>query len=253
MDARHPDEAAADRRQPGLSATLAVDPDEEPTGGERLATLLERRLDIPMAVLAVVWAGVVAYELVAPAHQLDDLRLVGNVAWAVFVVEFLVRLAVSRHPLRYAVRHWFSLLILMLPALRLLRVAQALRLIRILPAARVVGSSYRAVGTARTLLQGRLGVLVATSGIVAFGGGQLLYVLERSRPEGVASFGDALYWATSLAITNTRVFEPVTLPGRLLALLLGTYAIVVVAAVAATLGTYFVEARAEMAADESAR
>ena len=255
--AGHPDRAAEAAGNAGPTevpsrpaSTIGVEPDDEPTSGERLATLIAARLDVPMAVLAVVWAGLVAYELVAPARQIDELRLAGNVVWGIFIVEFLVRLAVSGRPLRYAVRHWFSLLILVLPALRMLRIARAFRLVRVLPAARVVGSSYRAVGTARNLLQGRLGLLVTASGIIAFGGGQLLYVLERSHPDGVASLGEALYWSTSVAITNTRVFEPVTVPGRLLSLALGVYSIVVVGAVAATLGAFFLEARAEMAAEQ---
>jgi voltage-gated potassium channel len=242
-----PDQAAAARP----AGTVAVDPDSEPTRRERLATLLERRLDIPMALLAVVWAGIVAYELVAPASQRATLAQAGNVIWGLFAVEFLTRLVISGHPLRYTVRHWFSLLILLLPALRLLRLAQALRLVRILPAARVIGSSYRAVGTARSLLQGRLTLLIVVTGIVVFGSGQLLYVMERAARDGVASLGDALYWAASLAITNTRVFEPATLPGRLLALVLGVYAIVVVAAVAATLGAFFVERGNEAAEAEA--
>jgi voltage-gated potassium channel len=236
--------------QPSLPARLAVDPDDEPTRRERLATLVQRRLDVPMAVLSVVWLGIVAYDLIAPADQRPELALAANVIWGLFVVEFGARLVVSGRPLRYAVRHWISVLVLVLPALRMLRVARAIRVLRVLPAARVVGSSYRAVGTARNLLQGRLSLLLVTSGVVAFGGGQLLYVIERSRNSEVSSLGEALYWSTSLALTNSRVFEPVTVVGRLLGLLLSFYAIVVVAAVAATLGAYFVEARAELAATD---
>jgi voltage-gated potassium channel len=40
----------------GAAETLDPDPDDEPSARERLATLLERRLDIPMALLAAVWA-----------------------------------------------------------------------------------------------------------------------------------------------------------------------------------------------------
>lgn len=237
---------------PETPDTIDPDPDSEPTRRERLAALLERRLDIPMAVLAVVWAGLVAYELVAPAAFRDELGVAGNVIWAIFLLEFAVKLVVSGRPLRFLRRRWPSALFLVLPVLRLLRVVRAVRLLRVLPAARVVGSSYRAVGTARGLLEGRLTFLLAITAITLFGSAQLLYLLERGRSGGVGGLGDALWWSANLVLTGNLVFEPVTLAGRLLALVLGAYAVGVFASVAAALGAFFVESRAERAASEDA-
>jgi voltage-gated potassium channel len=234
----------------GPAETLDPDPDDEPSARERLATLLERRLDIPMALLAAVWAGLVGYELIAPREQQDALSVAGNVIWALFAVELAAKLIVSGRPLRFLRRHWPSVLFLVLPALRLLRVARALRLVRVLPAARVVGSSYRAVGTARGLLTGRLQFLAAATGIVVFGGGQLLYVIERGRDGALATLGDSLWWSANLAIAANVVHEPVTLAGRLLAIVLSAYSVVVFASLAAALGAFFVETRQERAAAE---
>jgi voltage-gated potassium channel len=236
-----------------MDPDLDPDPDDEETGRERLATLLERRLDIPMAVLAGIWAALVAYELVAPPEQLDQIALAGNVIWGVFALELVTKLIVSGRPLRFLSRHWPSVFFLVLPALRLLRVVRALRAFRVLPAARVLGSSYRAVGTARGLLQGRLQFVAVTTAIVVFGGGQLLFVLERGRSGALTSLGDALWWSANAAITSNLVYEPVTLAGRLLAVALAAYAVVVFAALAATLGAYFVESRQERATTEEDR
>lgn len=230
--------------------TLDPDPADEPTPRERLAGMLERRLDLPMAVLAVVWAALVAYELIAPTEIRPELTLAGNVIWGVFAVEFAAKMIVSGHPLRFLRRRWPSLLFLVLPVLRILRIARALRLVRVLPAARVLGSSYRAVGTARGLLAGRLQFLAVTTAIVALGGGQLLYVLEKGREGALSSLGDALFWAANLAIASSLVYQPVTLAGRLLALVLSVYALVVFASLAGTLGAFFVEYRQERAAIE---
>jgi voltage-gated potassium channel len=230
--------------------TLAPDPAAEPTERERLATLLERRLDIPMAVLAVVWAALVAYELVAPRDQLDELAVASNVIWALFAVELAVKLVLSQHPGRFLRRHWPSVLFLVLPLLRVLRLVRALRLVRVLPAGRVVGSSYRAVGTARGLMTGRLQFLVVVTAVVVFGSGQLLFVLERGREGALTTLGEALWWSANISITATMVYEPVTLVGRLLAIVLSTYAIVVFASLAATIGAFFVEARQERAVHE---
>jgi voltage-gated potassium channel len=225
----------------------APDPDDELTARERLAVLVECRLDVPMALLAVVWAALVAYELIAPREQLPVLATVGNVIWAVFGVELLAKLVVSGHPLRFLRRHWPSVLFLVLPVLRVLRVARAVRAVRVLPAARVVGSSYRAVGTAKGLLTGRLQFLGAATLIVVFGGGQLLFVMERGRTGALTSLGDALWWSANLSVASNLVHEPVTLTGRLLAIVLSTYALVVFASLAGTLGAFFVESRQERA------
>ena len=233
-----------------MPQTIDVDPDQEPTPRERLAALIERRLDVPMAVLAVVWAFLVAYELVAPRGQRGALTVVGNVIWAVFVVEFVAKLWVSGKPLRFLRRRWPSVLFLLLPALRILRVVRALRAMRVLPAARVVGSSYRAIGTARSLLGGRLAFLGVTSTVVIFSGGQLLYLVEGNGRGGGGSLGDALWWSANLALSGSPVFEPSSLLGRVLSIALTAYALVVFASLAGTVGAYFIEARAERAAEE---
>ena len=231
--------------------SLDADPDAEPTPRERLAALVEQRLDVPMAFLALVWAVLVAYELVAPTAHRDELTLAGNVIWALFAVEFLAKLWVSGKPVRFLRRRWPSVLFLVLPALRILRVVRALRLVRVLPAARVVGSSYRAIGTARSLLGGRLAFLGVTSAVVIFSGGQLLYLVERQAGAGRSpALGDALWWSANLALSGNPVFEPSSSLARLLSIVLTAYAVVVFASLAGAVGAYFVEARAERAAEE---
>lgn len=234
----------------GMAATIDPDPDEELTRRERAAALLERRLDPVMAVLAVLWALYIGYELVAPTAQRPMLALVSNIVWALFLVEFVVKLVVSGAPLRFLRRRWPSVLFLLLPALRVLRVLRAVRALRVLPAARVLGASYRAVGTARGLLQGRIAFLLSTTAVAILSGAQLLFVLERGRVGGVDSLGEALWWAANLSISSTLIFEPVSAAGRLLALSLSTYALVVFASLAATMGAFFVESRQERAAEE---
>jgi voltage-gated potassium channel len=232
------------------AATLDPDPEQEPTHRERLAAVVEQRLDIPMAILAVVWTAFVGYELVAPPEQRGLLTLAGNVIWVIFLAEFLLKLGLSGHPIRFLRRRWPSVLFLVLPFLRIFRVFRAIRALRVLPAARVIGSSYRAVGTAQGLLEGRIGFLLATTAIAIVSGGQLLFLLERARDGGVKNLGDALWWAANLAISGNSVFEPVTWFGRVIALVLSAYAVVVFASVAAALGAYFIESRAERATVE---
>ncbi|HVM51944.1 MAG TPA: ion transporter [Acidimicrobiales bacterium] len=225
-------------------ATLAPDPDDEPTARERAAAVLEDRFDIPMAVLAGAWGALVAYELVAPARQRDVLTLISHVIWVVFVLELAVKLWVSGHPLRFLRRRWPSLLFLALPLLRILRLIRAVRALRALPVMRVVGSGYRTIGSARSLLGGRLTYLALVTATVVFAGGQLLYLLET---EGGSdrTLGNALWWAANLVISSSYTFEPSSVPSRLVSLILSAYSIVVFASVAAALGAFFLESRSE--------
>jgi voltage-gated potassium channel len=227
--------------------TDAPDPTDEPTRRQRVAEVLEDRLDIPMAFLAVVWAALVAYELVAPEGLRDELTVVGNVIWGIFVVEFVIKLVVSGRPVRFLRRRWPALLFLLLPILRVLRIVRALRVLRVLPAARVMGSSYRAIGTAQSLLGNRVSVLAVASLVVVFSGGQLIFVLEE---DTAGSLSEALWWSANAGITGNLVFEPTTVPGRLVAVALSAFAVVVFASMAATIGAYFIESRTERALAE---
>jgi voltage-gated potassium channel len=174
------------------------------------------------------------------------LSTISNVVWVVFVLEFVTKLVVSGRPLHFLRRRWPSLFFLAVPLLRALRVLRALRTLRVLPAARVVGSSYRTIGTARSLLGGRLSFLAVTTVAFVVAGGQLLFLLEPTAP----SFGETLWWAVNLAVSGSYVFEPTAIPARAVSLVLSGYAVIVFASLAATLGAFFVEERQERAAAE---
>jgi voltage-gated potassium channel len=224
--------------------------DEQLTHRERLAIVFEERLDIPMAILAVAWAALVTYELIVTGPPANELVIIGNVIWVIFILEFVAKLVISGRPLRFLRRRWPSIFFLALPALRAFRMIRAVRAFRALPAARVVGSSYRAIGTARSLFGSRIAYLAVTSAVVVFSGAQLLFLVEGEGGGREGSFGDALWWTANAAISGNQVFEPETAIGRIIAVLLSVYAVVVFAAVAASLGAFFMESRAEQAAHE---
>ena len=189
------------------AATLDDEPEEALSRREQLALRMERWLDPPMAVLAVVWAVLVAYQLVAPDDQRGVLSTANSVLWVVFLVEFVSRLAVDGNPLRYLRRRWPTLVFLALPALRLARLVPAVRALRLLPAAQVVGTSYRALGTARSLLGGRLTFLSVATLIVVFSGGQLLYLLEGRLGPGLAGRRPVVVgptWPSAAATSSSR-------------------------------------------------
>lgn len=99
-----------------------------------------------------------------------------------------------------------------LPALRVVRAVRLLRALRVLPAALVVGSSYRAIGTARTLLSGRLAFLAVTTVAIIFGGGQLLFLVEPGADGGGQRLSEALWWSSNLLVSGNYLFWPRRFP-----------------------------------------
>ena len=229
-------------------AVLARQDEEE--GFEAWVAEALERTDPFMAWLGVVFALVVGYELAVDlsARAAQVLEVAGWVIWAVFLLEFLAHLYVAPGRLRYLRRHWFQVLALVLPTLRLLRFVRLLRLGRALPAARVVTSSYRVAGTARRLLRSRLLYLGAVSAVVAIALAELAFLFERGgRPGVFGSFGDAVLWAFAVVVAQQGDPIPHSTGGHVVMLVGFAWGVVVFATVAGALGAFFVDDRRERA------
>ena len=60
-----------------------------------------------------------------------------------------------------------------------------------------------------------------------------------------------MWWSANLVVSGNYLFEPERALGRVVALLLSAYSVVVFASLAAAIGAFFIEQRAERAADEA--
>lgn len=234
---------------------VRVPPRREASEGEFEEWLADatERLDPLMAWLGVVFALLVGFEIAVDvsARAAAALEIVGWTIWAAFVLEFLAKLWLAPRRTRFLRRHWFQLLALVIPTLRVLRFLRLVRLGRALPAARVVSSSYRSVGTARRLFGTRLGYLAASAVVVAIASAELVFLFERgARGTDLASFGDALLWAAAAVVALQADPVPVTIAGRMVMLATLAFGLVVVASLAGTVGAYLVEERQERAAQE---
>jgi len=213
------------------------------------------RADPLMAWLGVVFALLVGFEFAVEVSPPTARALEWTAwgIWALFLLEFAAKLWLAPRRARFLRRHWFQVVALVVPTLRVLRFLRLLRLGRALPAARVVSSSYRSVGTARRLFRSRLGYLAATAVVVSVAVAELAFLFERDQPDpAVSSFGDALLWslATVLALQGDPV--PTSVGGRLVMLAGFLFGLVVVASLAGTVGAFLVEERRERAEREQA-
>lgn len=218
----------------------------EPDEPERLNALeqLDAWLRTPMLVLSFVWLAFVVLELVWGSSRL--LEVFGTVIWIVFIIEFLVRLALAPEKLAFLRGNWLSVLALVAPALRLFRLFRVLRFARAargLRLVRIVGTANRSMNALRASL-GRRGlgyVLVLTVFVALLGaGGMLAFEPAADVQGGFTDYGDALWWTGMLLTSLGSDFWPKTVEGRLLCFLLSLYGFAVFGYITASFASFFV-------------
>ena len=187
-------------------------------------------------LISVSWLFIAVYswqviaDLHGPAHLVA--RAVMAATWLVFAVDYLVQFALSEHKRHWFSRHLFDLLVVILPALRPLRMLKALTVIRRLQ--RTTGTALR-------------------SGIAVYGAGAAIILIwiaslavleaERSAPGAtIVSFGDAVWWAfVTIATVGYGDYAPVTITGRVVAVMLMCSGLAVVGVITATLSSWVIE------------
>lgn len=208
------------------------------------------RADPFMAFLGVLFALVVGYELAVDLSPSTArvLAAIGWTVWALFLAEFLIELYLAPRRLRFVRRHWFRIVRIVIPTLRLLSFLRLLRVGRALPAARVLSSSYRVRGAAAKVFRSRLGYLAALTVIAIVAIAELAFVFERDQPSGAFDhLGDALLWSAGVVIGQQGDPLPVTTGGHLAMVAGFGLGVVFLASLAGSLGALFVEQRNERA------
>jgi voltage-gated potassium channel len=209
---------------------------------------VEAALEIPMVVLGLVWLALLVVDLL---HGLSrSLELIGIAIWIIFIVDFVIKLLLAPAKMKFLARNWLTVLALLLPALRVLRIFRALRVlqparaIRGLRLARVLTSLNRGMRSISATMQRRgLGYLVLLTLAVTFAGAAGMYAFEgdaSNGPQHISSYGNALWWTSMIMTTMGTDYWPVTSEGRILCLLLGLYAFTVFGYVTASLATFFI-------------
>lgn len=176
--------------------------------------------------------------------------------WAIFIADFVLDIIIAPDRLGYLRRNWLTLLALLLPALRVFRALRALRVLRAARSIRSIGllrvltSLNRGMAAlARTFGRRRLGFVVAlTAAVVLVGAAGMAFlespnaVSEGGQPgQGLASYGEALWWTAMLLTTIGSEYWPVTLEGRVLAWLLAVYGVGVFGYITAAIASHFIE------------
>lgn len=220
---------------------------------ETLLSQLQELLEVPMLVLAFVWLALFVVEAV---HGLSPfLAALGYAIWGVFVLQFLVELAVAPRKSRYLRNNWLTAVALAIPALRMLRVLRIARLARIAGTARalrgarmvrIVSSLNRGMRALRASMSRRgLSYVLLLTVIVITAGAAGMYAFEGGT--AFDSYGAALWWTAMLITTIGSDYWPMTAEGRLLCLLLSVYGLAVFGYVTAALASFFIGRDVEQA------
>lgn len=225
--------------------------------GER-ETLLEHvhaAVDGIMLILSVAWIGLLVAELVGGGLP-RSLDAAVWVIWAIFALDFVVEFVIAPRKVQYLRRHWLTMISLVLPAFRIVRVFGALRVLRAARVVRSVGmlriltslnrgfASLRATAVRRGLAYvvgaTALVLVVGAAGMASFESSAAFGAAATSGPAApIRDYGDALWW-TAYAMTTGATSQPVTWEGKLLGWLLTLYGLAVFGYLTATLASHFI-------------
>lgn len=225
-------------------------PDETRDDDERWQALhdLEEWAETPMTVLGFVWLGLLAWELTRGLTPV--LAAAGTGIWIVFILDFLLRLALAPVKVSFLKGNWLTLISLLVPALRLARGLRAARTLRVFGRVRlvkVVGALNRGMHSlGRSMGRRHFGYVVALTALVVLLGAAGMYAFERGgNNEGFRTFSSSLWWTAMLMTTLGSNEWPQSGEGRALCFLLALYAFSVFGYVTATLATFFIGREAE--------
>jgi voltage-gated potassium channel len=229
-------------------------PEKQAFNQERREVLqqLEDWLEMPMLVLGFVWLALFVIELIWGLSPL--LEAIGTVIWIIFILDFTVKFTIAPGKVAYLKSNWLSAIALLVPALRIFRVARFIRVLGTVRATRGLqlfraiartNRGMRAVGA--SLGRRGFGYVVALTLIVTLVGAAGMYAFEKNTPngEGLNDYGTALWWTAMLMTTMGSEYWPQTAEGRVLCFLLAVYAFAVFGYVTAAIATFFVGRDAE--------
>ena len=205
----------------------------------------ERAAEWPLAGAAVVFLSAYAWEVLTNAQggTKEAAEFVIGAVWALFGLDYLVRLVLAPNRSRWFLHHLPDLAVIALPILRPLRL---LRLVTL------VGIMQRSAGTA---LRGRITLYtVGSAALLIFTSALASLDAERHEPgSSIRTFGQALWWAlTTITTIGYGDTTPVSTEGRCIAALLMIGGVALIGVVTATLASWIVSLVEEENAEQEA-
>lgn len=200
---------------------------------ERAVEKWERHSTIPLALLALVYLGLYAVEVLVDEIQviLFDLILVSDIIWGIFIVDFVARLVLHDNKKSFLKKNIIELIGLLLPFFR------AFRMFRVVIA---IGFLTRAAKS----LQGRINIYIGLIlPMLIFTCSLGVYEAEHRAPgANITNYGDALWWAfVTITTIGYGDYFPVTFEGRTIAVLLMLSGLALVSVITVSFASWFLD------------
>ena len=215
---------------------------------ERRAQLLQRfeeATEWPLLFLALLMIPLLVVPEVFDIGSDTNLSIngVSYIIWAIFAAELSIRTFLSEKRIRYLIRHWYDVLIVVVPFLRPLRIARSARAVRLLKLGRLMPFVARIWTSTQSLMRHRgLQWIVLAGGAVVFAGAGGVLAFENGAGGGLDDYGTALWWAMATVTTvGYGDSVPVTPEGRGVAVLLMLVGIAFFTWVTANIAAFLVE------------
>ncbi|MEV0778774.1 potassium channel family protein [Streptomyces sp. NPDC050433] len=195
----------------------------------------ERRLELPLLIGSLLFLA--CYAVLVLNHSPDPLPrevafYVLLAIWAVFAVDYAVRLVLSSRGVRFVTSHWLDTVVLLLPLLRPVRIVNTYVAVQ------------RRRDQPRLTLYGRVMMYAGiTAGLLSFAAALAVYQQERGAPGAtIRTFGDSVWWACS-AITTVGYGDvtPVTPWGRVFAVFLMVCGVALLGAVTGSFSSWLIQ------------
>lgn len=191
---------------------------------QRLEVLqqLENWLETPMLVLSFTWTALFIIDAIRGLNPL--LQVISNVIWILFILDFVLRFILAPHKLLYLKNNWITTIALMLPALRIFKIARFIRLFgsarvaRSLQLVRIIARTNRGMHTLGKSFQRRgLGYVVTLTILITLVGAAGMYMFENNPDgQGLNNYGTALWWTAMIMTTMGSDYWPKSAEGRVL-------------------------------------
>lgn len=191
-----------------------------------------QKTDGLMAALAliflVVWSGRIIFFHSLPGGVRATMLTVQGVIWVIFLTDLIVRTVISKKSWRYLWTHPIDVIAVLVPAARPLKVLTAF-------------TQATAFATAKGRMKTMQAVVLSVVLLLWIGSVAVLAAEREVTDSAINTFGDALWWAF---VTVTTVgygdFSPVSVEGRVIAVLMMLVGIALIGVVTASVAAWFV-------------
>jgi voltage-gated potassium channel len=228
-----------------------------PAGRQQAFERFSDAMELPLLILALAMIPLIILPLLTDLpDDLDAAFAVADLAiWAVFAVDYVVKLALAPRRWYFVTHNVLDLVIVIVPFLRPLRILRSARAIRLARLTRLGAFAGTGAKKSRKALHVRgVGYIVVITVALVTVLSAVVYDLEHNaRGTNIKTYPDAVWWAASTASTVGYGDKfPVTAAGRLAALVLMVSGIALLGVITASLATVFVNrSRAEKEKEQS--